>query len=145
MKVKTDIAIMKLKHPDHDQPVFEEKLDIISIQKGSLLITHFIITNWKHGRPRDMKTKGHVFQNSYIYLDNFLMVTVINLFDWVTSNLFFSWICKTFRYFVVVFILIFCVYIINWMNRSRKFEHTIGSTCSPGSEIENSQLVDRTM
>lgn len=43
MKVKTGIAIMKLQHPDHDQ--HEEKLDIISIQKGSLWITHLSTTN----------------------------------------------------------------------------------------------------
>lgn len=43
MKVKTGIAIMKLQHPDHDQP--EEKLDIISIQKDSLWITNLMITN----------------------------------------------------------------------------------------------------
>lgn len=45
MKVKTDIVTMKLQHPHRDQPVFEEKLDIISIQKDSLWITHLITTN----------------------------------------------------------------------------------------------------
>lgn len=144
MKVKTDIATMKLQHPHRDQPVFEEKLDIISIQKDSLWITHLITTNWKEGRPCDIKTKGRVSQS--FFFDNFWMATVINLlFDWMTLNILFLLDVLTISLFRrSIYFNIVCIYF-NWMNGSCKFDHTIGSTWSTGSDIENSQPVDRTM
>ena len=55
--------------------------------------------------------------------------------------------CKIFRFFTVLFIFIFCVYILNWVNRSRILEHTMatGTTGNTGSVSENSQPVDRTL
>lgn len=55
--------------------------------------------------------------------------------------------CKIFRFFIVLFIFIFCVYILNWVNRSRILEHTMatGTTGNTGSVSENSQTVDRTL
>lgn len=55
--------------------------------------------------------------------------------------------CKIFRFFTVLFIFILCVYILNWVNRSRILEHTMatGTTGNTGSVSENSQPVDRTL
>lgn len=55
--------------------------------------------------------------------------------------------CKIFRFFIVLFIFIFCEYILNWVNRSRILEHTMatGTTGNTGSVSENSKPVDRTL
>lgn len=58
----------------------------------------------------------------------------------------FSWVCKIFCYFIALFIFIFYVYILNWMNQSRIFVYTMatGSTGSRCSVDENLQPVDCT-
>lgn len=55
--------------------------------------------------------------------------------------------CKIFRFFIVLFIFIFCVYILNSVNRSRILEYTMatGSAGITGSVSENSKPVDRTL